>query len=166
MRRAHRQPDEVLDDYRLLVYAIERLGVEIPGPDSPLLGMTADEMSARLNELRRELDLQTSLMLAGAFESELFLAWQGLRKALRKRIGQLLGRSRRKPSLDDLLDAWTTAAGLRSRAIGDFRQLLDLRHWLAHGRRWDLDPSGVRFARPQRVHERGIALLRALGIAA
>lgn len=137
-----------------------------PGSDGPLGALTSDEVTSRLQELRSELDLQANLMLLSAFEAEVFRAFETVvAKPLRRRIAHRLDRTARRPALDDVLDAWKSAAGIRSRAVGEFRQLLDLRHWLAHGRRWSLDRCGVRYASPRLVYERGEALLVALGVA-
>jgi hypothetical protein len=160
-----RRPAQVLSDHRVLVFALEHLQRALPDESSPLLGMTAGEIEARLRQVRVELDLQANLILISAFESEVFHAFDHVvSRKLRRTIRAHLKPRTLQPPFDDLLRAWRTAGGIRSPAIGEFRQVLGLRHWLAHGRRWELDPSGFQFASPHLVHARGAALLEALGI--
>lgn len=112
-----------------------------PAP-AEFLGLTADEVSERFDEVRAELELATVLLLLT--ESEAVLRVDYLARAYEKRkdaVSRALREVHRERGpharLDeDLLETWLTCEPASSGGIREYRGLLKLRNWLAHGRYW------------------------------
>ena len=133
--------------------------------------MTEDEVRAHVDQLRDEHELGVVLLLIAAFEAALRAdVHERRRKGKRKREPNRTFREllRRHPSgerlpLDELLDVWRghlDGEGKR-RIVSEFKQVLEIRHWLAHGRWWIERDFGA-LASPLLVRDRGVALLEAL----
>jgi hypothetical protein len=143
--------------------AYRLVGTEIEPPQPSFLlevlgvGASREEISKYFMACRRELELSAVLTLTAAAEARIRLD-AGLRMEadkddLAQRLSLLRSNARadwRIPLYEDgIVDAWKTYIGSltdlenvdRARlltAIGQFRNLLGLRHWVAHGRYWDL----------------------------
>jgi hypothetical protein len=126
---------------------------------APFRSMTPMEVDSAIGQLRDELHHEVVLMLVAAFEATLQTDLQarlsrkgkcGASKHFRK-----LWYSRPKPRGADewvrteaILDVWKRVVIGKAEIIGNFKQLVMFRHWLAHGRYWnqksglpdDLDP--------------------------
>jgi hypothetical protein len=117
--------------------------------------------------MRLELDNQVELFLCAAYEAQLrtdYLARAALKtkdpasRALRK----LHKTHRDAVALDTLLDCWKESVNGLSKIVGEFRQTMKLRHWLAHGQYWN-QKSGLTNPTPEEVYRRGEELTRRLG---
>lgn len=54
---------------------------------------------------------------------------------LKKRYGSV-----KNVPVEDILDAWKRARGIGGREVGAYKQVLQVRHWAAHGRTWPVKP--------------------------
>ena len=110
-------------------------------------GLSRQEFEDALLRLRQELDEQVTLVLVAAFEALLRIdrhdrvsrrlkdpISRGLRDLSRDREGRV--------RLEDILDVHKQALGL-AQVVGRLKQLLNYRHWLAHGRYW-VQKAGIR----------------------
>lgn len=130
---------------------------------SGFYAMTERETRDALARLESEQDHQTTLFLFAATEARLF-------HQARHRLGKALARHMRAAAdeqqltLDHVLEMaketlqWQPT---HKRALGDFRQLVAYRNWLAHGRRWSR-PSALGQLHPSLLRERVEALQSAL----
>ena len=153
--------------YQLMVESLECLQRAVLS-NQPLFpsfsGYLAEEVDEEFARARSELDDEVTLALVSSFESELRIdyLWRRRRKrrsAITAAFSRLHRRFGDRPRLEDILDAWKAAVG-RAREIGEFKQVLNYRHWLAHGRYWIQD-SGVS-PDPYSALQVGESLLRVL----
>jgi hypothetical protein len=81
---------------------------------------------------------------------------------LRNAAKRLLKREKsgRRLELEQILDAWSDEPDVAAGVVGEFKQLMSHRHWLAHGR-YFVDKSGVP-AGPDFAHARARKLLAQL----
>lgn len=147
---------EEQEAFRLLGAGIEP---PLPSPLFDVLGIGASRTDIRnhFTACRQELELVTLLTLTAAAEARIRLdALQRRATAkdeLARRLGVLSANVRAEwqiPLYDDgIIAAWKTYIGSlpdlvnldRARllsAIGRFKNLLDVRHWVAHGRYWQI----------------------------
>ncbi len=152
------QPIDVLRYYERCLEGVEALkrsigplieaGTAVPA--SRFFGMTSDEFTESLLDLRRELDHQVVLMLTASFEAIFQIDLQERVKRRKKdplskelRSWWKDARRRRTEWIDltSLLKVWKKSAG-HSQVIGRMKSLVLFRHWLAHGRYW-VDRSGL-----------------------
>lgn len=126
-------------------------------------GMSRAEFEESLSELRRELDGQVTLALVASFEARIQNDFRTrtdgrfkdpVSRDLR-RLKKELGKGQRL-DLTTILDVYKDKLGIAT-AVGHFKQLLNHRHWLAHGRHW-VDKSGIS-TDPGDAWDRGTALL-------
>lgn len=125
-------------------------------------GLTPTEFEDRIQEMRNRLDDQVELSLCAAYEAQLrrdYLARTALKtkdkasqapRKLFKTHGEAV-------PLDSLLDCWKQTAAGFAKIVGEFRQTMKLRHWLAHGQYWN-QKSGLANPTPEEVFRRGEAL--------
>jgi len=123
--------------------------------------MTGSELDRYFEKMSDELSLQVALALVAAVEALLVLDYQarmeeGIKDALYARMVLLSER----PSLDEILDAWKDANSGTGHVIGRFKQVVDLRHWMAHGRYWH--PQGFKGLDASAVVDRARAMERGL----
>ena len=140
-------------------------------PASRFFGMTRDEIDEEFGSRREELDSLTILGLMASAEA-------AIREDYRRRVAGarsdtlskaylvlhrgLPGNQRLRPSLeDDILDTLKDSGVVSRHVIGDFRDALRLRHWLAHGRYWLLTLGKSSYA-PDDIYHIAHALLAAL----
>ena len=128
------------------------LGLSSQGA-SQFFGMTGSELDRAFEEMSKELGLQVALTLVAAVEALLMLDYQkrmedGIKDALYSRM-LIRWQKPTRATLDEILEAWKEAYPGTGDVIGRFKQVVDLRHWMAHGRYWlpqgfkGLDPSAV-----------------------
>ncbi len=106
-------------------------------------GLTRDELDDWFDAQRMELDKLTMLGLIAATEAALRVDFivrvvERSKDAVSRRFRQL---SRRWPDIaleESILDVWrdTTDNAPIKNAVAEFKGVLKLRHWLAHGRYW------------------------------
>jgi hypothetical protein len=165
---------ESLVAYRGAVLAAFRAGGLTSFPR--FLGMTADDIDEAFSSQREELDNVTVLSLMASAEAEiqadydLRSARRKLRDPLSKEYSRLHSGLRRRgwfgrrsrPSFDDhLLEAIRASGIAPPHVVGHFRDILNLRHWLAHGRYWAAN-LGRRTYDPHDVYQTIIALTAVL----
>jgi len=139
LRQWHLEMRAAVDGRELEI--LDRIARYLPVPVA-ILGMTPDEVAAHFEDARRELDVAASLLVLAEAEAVLRVdylsrvqrkgkdavsrAYRDLHKAKQARVG-----------LDhDLLAIWVAHHAECKSAVSEFRAVLSLRHWLAHGRYW------------------------------
>jgi hypothetical protein len=153
--------------------AIRQLGAGLPLPaalsDELGLGASPVEIADHFDACRRELELAALLTIVAAVEARVRMdALSRIDRHgddLAKRLKVLRDNARIDWSIalydDGIIEAWKTYVGTltvvpdtdRARllgAIGRFKNLLAIRHWVAHGRYWKLQ-RGVEHFRPNDV---------------
>jgi hypothetical protein len=156
-----RRPWEVFRDYERLIYSLDQSA----GDERLFAGYTRAEVEDALTDLRRETEIQSAFFLLASIEAELFAAVDRATPSLRRRVRASLVNHPRQATFRDVVEAWTDAGGFEAMGrarIGDFKQLLDHRDWLAHGRRW-ARPSSLASVHPFLVWERARELFSAIG---
>lgn len=150
------QPDHIWSYYEQSIEAIVALGSAVASGSHPqplFVGMTPAEINAVLVEMRAELDRQVSFALVASFEATLRVDFWGRVHDRRKdgpgaEFMALARNYEERVRLDDILDVWNKHSTPPGRA-GDFKQVLEIRHWLGHGRYWvpktkhKADPLGL-----------------------
>jgi hypothetical protein len=126
--------------------------------------MTASELDREFERMSEELSLQVALALVAAVEALLMLDYQekmedGLKDALYARMRPLWEKQSRA-TFDEILDAWKDANPGTGDVIGRFKQVVGLRHWMAHGRYWR--PQGFKGLDASAVVDRARAMERGL----
>ncbi len=167
---AQPQPIDILRYYRRCLEAAGALKqVVLLGLDagtltagSQFFGMTPAEFDEALAELRTELDHQVVMMLTASFEAIFQTDFQ--QRIMGQKRGDLTRRMRRWwknqtrggwdrkwVSVERLLEGfWKERVAGHREAIGQFKALVKLRHWLAHGRYWS-EKSGLGWVDPFRA---------------
>jgi len=130
-----------------------------------LVGLTHEELKNLFKRYLRELDEVASLTMIASTEAMLRLDFeQRVSKRRKDKVSREFRDIKRRRGArvrlnEDILEAWSAAGGAPRATIGDFRRLLNLRDWLAHGRYWiprigqQYDARGV-FAVTSRLLER------------
>jgi hypothetical protein len=131
---------------------------------SQFVGMTGSEIDREFEKMSEELGLQVALGLVAAVEAVLMLDYQkrmedGIKNALYARLIILWKRPTRA-TLDEILEAWKDANPGTGDVIGRFKQVVGLRHWMAHGRYWH--PQGFKGLDASAVVDRARAMERGL----
>ncbi|HSN97001.1 MAG TPA: hypothetical protein VLS89_01845 [Candidatus Nanopelagicales bacterium] len=141
------KPDEILEHYGRMREALTFLGRHFQevtmNEKSRFFGLTRDEFDTCLTLTLDELDEQVVMMLMASCEATLKRDFA--RRLRDKRPKDQLWRQFRELEqatkdkdadhvrLEDLLDAWKRESG-KIELIGQLKQLVKRRHWLAHGR--------------------------------
>ncbi|HVN85892.1 MAG TPA: hypothetical protein VMW17_13720 [Candidatus Binatia bacterium] len=115
----------------------------------PFFQLTSIEYEDALSDMRDELDDQVTLALVASFEASFRIDFE---QRVRRRLKDGVSREFRtiarqygqRVKFEDILDIWKQASG-RPHRFRKLVQLLNYRHWLAHGRYW-VDKSGQEFA--------------------
>ncbi len=121
-----------------------------------LAGYTRQELDDHFETQLRELDLAAILSLVAATEAALRREYE---RRANRRLKDAVSRDflshwqvrKAKIRLEDLLDVWRDKFDLISQdlaerrelkqAIANFKDILNVRHWLAHGRSWEVRPG-------------------------
>jgi hypothetical protein len=137
-------PDEAFASFERevdLLLSAARTGAPTQDVHSDFFGLPHNDFLDALRDLRDEVEQRAYLAVVAAAEAVVqvdFRARVNGRAAvpLRDRARELNREERdgRRIVLEDVLDAWADLPGARRGPISEFRQLLNHRHWLAHGR--------------------------------
>ena len=144
-------------------------------PAMRFVAMTPDEVNSYYEAQKAELDRLTMLNYVASAEATVKVyyfrrvggiggKWRDqVSKVLRNWNKKLSGRKQRQPDFDrdGILDILKNAGAVPNHVIGQFRECLQLRHWVAHGRYWE-KPSVVDRLDPEDVYARATALIQAL----
>ena len=170
---------EILDWHHGVVEAVveQRASVQRAIRDgSPVtarfLTMTEADVDAYFDAQRRELDRLTVLNLVASAEATItadyFRRVREKRKDPLARAYQawhktLSSKKQLRPDFDEagILSVLKQTRVLDNNIIGQFRECLQARHWLGHGRRWDR-PMAIDRLDPDDVCDRARALLVAM----
>jgi hypothetical protein len=112
----------------------------------PFAGRSELEVRETLKRLRLESERQATMMLVASFEAWFQVDFH-TRVQTRSPKDAVTARFREMWKSDDrvtveaILDVWKDETGEAAK-IGRMRQLVNFRHWLAHGRYW-LQTSGI-----------------------
>ncbi len=138
--------------------------------ESPFFGMTEARAAEEIRRLRTELECQATLFLTASFEAVfrqdlMFRARKRPRDRVSKSLNRQFGkRNMEEIRFEEILDAWKQEIG-GAESIGSLKQLVLLRHWLAHGRYWR-QKSGLHRPDPYDAWARGTAALSVVPILA
>jgi hypothetical protein len=150
------------------------LATAAASPNSPYYGLTSEETEQVFLRSQEELDFLTMLDLMTAAEAAIRLDFldrsEGRWKdAISRRFSAIHKENaarRRKHwriGLDEsILQTWRELEPETKGPVGKFRAVLNLRHWLAHGRDWVLKPA--RAHTPKDVYDISVSLLQSLDI--
>ena len=139
--RADAIVDAYLDQLEALHVLDRSAAVVLADPNSRFAGLTLQELLARTERDRAELDRWALLALVASFEATLRLDVKDrttarpkhpVTKPLRDLFAQFGDRLR----LEDLLATWEKHVVVPPAVQNAIRILLKHRHWLAHGRHW------------------------------
>ena len=134
------------------------------------MGLTIKEMFDCLFE---ELDNQTVLFLVASYEAKIrsdfrnrVSGYKGKRTdKLSKEFKRIARERGRRVRLDgDILAAWQDELALQKNVIGQFIEVLKVRHWLAHGRNWTRWQPQPHLLDPQLIKMRGDEILKEMGL--
>lgn len=175
-----------LEQERLETHRCLQFREELPSylSDVVPLGSTPSEIDDHVDSCQEELDLAAVLTLTASAEARLRLDAAERRKPrsdeLSKRLAVLRSNADTEwhvPLYDSgIVEAWKSYLGATSAiteternqivsAIGKFKEILALRHWVAHGRYWEF-VRGIRSYPPVLVAKNVNALYDALRKAA
>ena len=134
--------------------------------------MTESEVDQYFDSQQRELERLTMLNLVASSEATVTLNYfdrvgrklkDTLSSAYRKWHKGLSARKQLRPDFDEsgILTILKKTDGINKNVVGQYRECLQGRHWMGHGRRWDKPIAIDRFD-PDDVYDRCDALLRAI----
>lgn len=139
LRHWHQESRSAVDDRELKM--LDLIAQQRPVPLA-ILGMTSQEVTAYFESIRRELDAATSLLALAEAEAVLRVDYlsrvqRRAKDAVSRAYRELHKEKGASVRLDeDILATWVTHHGDCKAAVSEFRAILNLRHWLAHGRYW------------------------------
>jgi hypothetical protein len=143
------RPQEIWEYHESTLAAFDLLKQLLRQPDlasavptgSPFYKVTLPELDRRVADMSVELGLEVSLALVASFEAI-------LRDDFERRAGDSSAsgvldvrmksawkkRTDGRPSFEEILDAWKDTHPGSGPGIGEFKKVLNFRHFLAHGR--------------------------------
>jgi hypothetical protein len=116
------------------------------------IGMTREDVYDYFDEHNRELDFLVCFDIISAAEAYLRLdylsrVYKRLKDPVSREFRALYKEAGSRARLsEDILDAWLEEYPSCKSVIGQFRGVLHLRDWLAHGRYWVLKNIGQKYA--------------------
>lgn len=141
-------PLDVLAHHRLTIAAVESLEESRHEADDfstvSLFGLDQSTFRIQINGLREESNQQSMLLLMASIEAvfQVDLHRRVERRlkdrastALRRYHRRLTGKKRRI-EVEGILDEWKSSVAGIAESIGQLKQAIAYRHWLAHGRYW------------------------------
>ena len=165
---------EILRHYQLMISVLDEIvliAIREPTRFPDFQFLPKPEIRADVARRRDELDQQIVLMLTASFEAAFQVDYRdrvqrrlkddisrGMRDLYKKAGKRRPGRNR--ATLEEILDIWKEITG-ETRSIGGLNQLVQYRHWLAHGRYWT-QKSGLPSVDPLQASQRGRAVFHAL----
>jgi hypothetical protein len=124
-----------------LLLSAGRTGAPAQDAKSGFFGLPHDDFLDVLRNLRDEIEQRAYFAIVAAAEGVIQIDFRARANGranvpLRSKARDLTRkeRHRRRIVLEDVLDAWSDLPGARREPISEFKQLLNHRHWLAHGR--------------------------------
>lgn len=168
------KPPTILEHFQRSLEALGALASHVrvaATPESRFYLMTQEEVDFAIAEMSRELNQEVVLLLTASFEAEFQTDFHDrvsrkrkdrVSKEFRRILGDQRGRRQgaKRATFEEILDVWAKQQG-HVRAIGNLKQLIRFRHWLAHGRYW-VQKSGLPDPDPFDAWQRGKIVLRAL----
>jgi hypothetical protein len=150
----YKETEKAINHYKIKV--IDSLTSNTRMPDL-FLSMTKDEIIEHFTGQQEELEKLVSLNLVVSAKASLRVDY--LTRVYNKKKGSVSRNFRdlyqkNGPEArlsEDILEIWVNSHSACQSAVGDFRGLLRLRHWLAHGRYWT--PKLGRNYTPERVFD-------------
>jgi hypothetical protein len=137
-------PDEAFASFERevdLLRSAERTGAPTLDVHSEFFGLPHDDFSSALRDLLDEVEQRAYLAIVAAAEGVVQVDFRARAKGranvpLAHRARGLTREERRgrRIVLEDVLDSWAKLPRARKQPISEFKQLLNHRHWLAHGR--------------------------------
>ena len=132
--------NSTLNDRKLSVKKALLSGVPVP---EMFVGMTGSEIDSHFRFLQSELEYSVCLSMIAATEAAFFVDyWERVGSKRKDSFSKMLKRSYQhvsRPQFDKLLKKWRVTFNFCSKEISEFKNLLNYRHWLAHGRYWILN---------------------------
>ena len=148
LEEAH-TPESILEYFDISKEALTRLGHSLLESiktnetefSDRFFGMTPAEIRAELRKSSKELEREVTLALTASFEAMIRIDYMSRSKGKKKdaisvAYRELWSKHNRNARLEDILDTWKEEA-CEAHKVGKLKQLLQYRHWLAHGRYWD-----------------------------
>ncbi|MFI5378090.1 MAG: hypothetical protein ACHRHE_02175 [Tepidisphaerales bacterium] len=161
--------DQCVLSHRVAVLASARAGL-LPA-NTRFFAMALDEIEDFYRSQRKELEQLTVLALMASAEASIRADYANrlkkgrsdpLSKAYAALHRNLDARFRNRPSLNDhIVETLKAAAVIPNHLVGNFRDALLLRHWLAHGRYWAVDLGRNTYA-PDDIYRTIAAFLSAM----
>lgn len=113
----------------------------IPPLSARYFAMTREELEIFFAEQRTKLDVVVMLDLLSTAEAALRIDFQSRvkqrrRDAVSRQFRDLAKKHGDRIRLEHILQTWKKHAPATKTAVGDFKGVLRLRDWLAHGRHW------------------------------
>ena len=165
---------DALNEQRVAVLHAIQTGAP---PAQRFVAMTPDEVNGYYEAQKVELDRLTMLNYVASAEATVKVyyfrrvggiggKWRDpVSKVLRDWYKKLSGRKQRQPDFDrdGILDIFKNARAVSNHVIGQFRECLQLRHWVAHGRFWE-KPAVADRLDAEDVYARATTLIQALPV--
>jgi len=150
--------DHTLSSYDVLYTNI--ISRQIPAHQIPpaFIGITPSSLNRIMQELAKELNREVVLTTVAITENEIRLHYEGLGKKRIREFRILFRKYRNRARLEDILDEWKDLLPA-PRVVSEFKQVLNHRHWLAHGRPAKRRPTEFT---PSEADLRARSLLRAI----
>ena len=171
--------DEIRDWYRGMLEALleQRRSLlrairDGCGVASRFATMTENELDRYFDSQKRELERLTMLNLVACTEARITDDYfHRVRKKLKDKLSSayrkwhrnLSAKKQLRPDFDEagILAVLKSPNLVNNNIVGQFRECLQGRHWVGHGRRWD-KPIAIERFDPDDVYDRCNALLRAI----
>jgi hypothetical protein len=169
IRDWHRDIVDALLGQRASVQHAIRAGLTVA---PRFFGMTEADVDGWYDGRRRELDRLTVLNLAASVEATVKVDYfrrvggklkDPLARAYRNWHRALSAKKQLRPDFDEggILKVLKKAQVMDNNVVGQYRECLRARHWVAHGRYWTKPVEVERFD-PDDVYDRASALLQAM----
>lgn len=158
------RPGEVLQHFRQskrLLELLPQMSAVITASEGPFYNLSHSDLQSMAIELIAELNQQCVLGLVASVEATFQVDLQS-RRQLRKndpvsralrRLGKRMSSKAKRIKIEGILGVWKMEIRGLVKAIGELRQVIEYRHWLAHGRYW-IQKSGLKSVDPLDVWER------------
>jgi hypothetical protein len=152
LRRDWPQPKEILDHYLHMKEIHKRLDQLVPNlleTSNRFHLKSAEEIKEIFKQMYLELEHQSVMMLMASIEAT-FQVDVLIRKKVKKqdrlstalrKLEKQKRKDRQRVEIEEILNIWTDEIGFKN-AIGELKQVIAFRHWLAHGRYW-VQKSGL-----------------------
>ena len=150
----YQETEKAINHYKILVINSLTSGARMP---DTFLSMTKDEILEHFTGQQEELEKLVSFDFVASAEASLRLdyltrVYNKKKDSISRNFRELYQKKGLEAKLnEDILEIWVSSQPACKSAVGDFRGVLRLRHWLAHGRYWT--PKLGRNYSPERVFD-------------